>query len=206
MATWYVCTYLRLKNDSNLSVEGALQVSCGVNPVSTQKRLEEALLALEAGSLTPQQLRQLPSLINKAKSEAFAFGHGGGSESTKTPCGGLTIGAKKAGTTDISTKIQKKGRKYGANKLDSRLKSNWLKLEASERVDTLMEYSKLNYKDLTNKARQFLYNWAIPVANCVERCHKGSRASFVEIHPSIRQDLKLEKFMCSGQCAGNSKH
>jgi hypothetical protein len=26
MATWYVCTYLQLKNDSNLSVEGALQV------------------------------------------------------------------------------------------------------------------------------------------------------------------------------------
>jgi hypothetical protein len=61
------------KNET--SPMGALQVSCGVNPVSTQKRLEEALLALEAGSLTPQQLRELPSLINKAKSEAFAFGH-----------------------------------------------------------------------------------------------------------------------------------
>ena len=93
-------------------------------------------------------------------------------------------------TTTTSTSLSPPKNHYGTVRLEFRFDPQWLQLDLQAQVKMLVNCSQIPCKQLTNSARTFYYQTALPISRCIKNCFGNNIQQFID---HLQEDLGIAK-------------
>jgi integrase len=89
-------------------------------------------------------------------------------------------GTTSSTTTSLSSPRKIRKHRYGTVTLDFRFGAQWLELDLLTQVNKLVGCYKIPTDQLTNSARVFYYQTAVPIARCINSCFDNDIQRFID--------------------------